>query len=226
MTNRCYARAAIGFLISAFCLSPPAASADPIVVTSGGFGLHTNDPTFWTFAGDGFVLRGGSDNLPGIGSEFREFQTCCRLGEPVDFSAHITRSTTIGELHGRDPVRFNGVSYSQVFWTGDLRFDAPPVVIPAGLSRSTDLTAPFTFSGQLSAFADPSRSGAPLFSTTLVGTGQATFGVLVFQPGRPGIGDLDFVFGPSASPVPEPATFVLLSTGFAAAIVRRRRAVS
>jgi hypothetical protein len=83
--------------------------------------------------------------------------------------------------------------------------------------------APFDFSGRLSAFADPSRTGAPLFSTNLVGTGQATFGVLLFQPGRPQIGDLDFVFGPSASPVPEPATLALLATGFAAAIIRRRR---
>jgi hypothetical protein len=38
--------------------------------------------------------------------------------------------------------------------------------------------------------------------------------------------ELSFVFGPSASPVPEPATLALLATGFAAAIVRRRRTAS
>jgi hypothetical protein len=84
------------------------------------------------------------------------------------------------------------------------------------------ITAPLDFSGQLSAFVDPSRTGAPLFSTTLVGSGQARLSLREHNPGLQFVA-LEFVFGPSAAPVPEPATFALLATGLAAAIVRQRR---
>ena len=216
MRHRASSLVVIGFILVAFGVSAPAALADPIVITSGSFGLHTSDPSFFTFTGDGFVFSGGSTSLSNIGEEFPFFHTCCRPGLPVDLSAHIGTGTIRDGFHST----FQGVTYDRLFWSGHLDFEAPSVAWPTDPTFGV-LAAPFQMTGQLTAFSDPSFSTRPLFSVDLVGSGTATLGVLPFSTnGIPG--DLDFTFSAQEAAAPEPASILLMMLGLGGVALRRR----
>ena len=100
---------------------------------------------------------------------------------------------------------------------------APPIA--AGV-LATHLTAPFLFSSQLTAFATPERTGPALFSVLLTGRGDTDVIIGVTSTGSSWeFEDLNYRFtSVSASPTPEPATFMLVAGALlsAHAITRRR----
>ena len=231
MTIRALPRTAVLFVFAVLVLSVAALRADPVVVTSGLFSAHSGGPaTNFHFIGEDFDLRASLDE-PGQTLTLGPLQTChtCPPGASIDLSSRAT-GTLVGQWVNPDfPNRFQGVEHPTVFFSGDLRFDAatvqaPPITRP---SEVVDLTAPFLFSGHLTAFGTPDRTGPALFSVMLTGHGDidlligASDTLPLWLPE-----DLDYRFtSASVSPTPEPGTLMLVAGGFLSANVIRRRSI-
>jgi hypothetical protein len=122
-----------------------------------------------------------------------------------------------------------------VYFGGAFDFGAVPLTVPdmppgqsgpdsEGLTR---LLTTFAFTGTLSAYADASLTGTPLFSTQLIGSGVVAAAFSNYPP-ETGIRvlQLDYHFS-QVAPTPEPGTWLLLGSGAAwvAARATRRRLV-
>ncbi|HET7696278.1 MAG TPA: PEP-CTERM sorting domain-containing protein [Vicinamibacterales bacterium] len=158
--------------------------------------------------------------------------TCspCTPGTSLNLSSNVT----IGNW-GAGAATIDGQSWGTVYYTGSLQFAAGSVIVPdvqpqpPGLDETVIVPAfsPFTFTGTLTGFADPSRTGAPLFSIQLAGGGSSPLGA-VAGFGNLGSGTfldyVDYSFNDVAS-TPEPGSLLLLGSGAAwiAARCRRRR---
>ena len=202
---------------------PSRAAGDPVTVTSG-FIIFTDEPGDFHFAGSGFSL--GGSWFPQLLSGTFWFNQCapCLPGSTVDFGVSTYAFSTDRSAIAGGTV--NGVSYPELFYTGEVTFHGPTVLAPAlDVDGRMRTSGSFTFTGRIAAFANEAQSGAPLFSGDLQGAGTAE---VFFGPGeRSGVSltDLEYRFEDQA-PVPEPGTIVLLATGLAAAAVRRRRGQS
>jgi hypothetical protein len=76
-------------------------------------------------------------------------------------------STAIGFRRTNLAV-FGGVSYPTLYYSGDISFDTALAAVAQGR-----VLQPFTFSGHISAFTNPSLTGPPVFDADLLGTGTA-----------------------------------------------------
>ena len=215
-----------GWLALGLMLSSTAASADPVrVVTDGFFGSGGDDTGLWV-VGSNFDLATGA--RPGASPVV----TCdpCTPGAEIDLSATVSIRDW-----GPGSATLDGRTYATVYYGGSLVFSAGSVIVPgvppqpAGLDETAIVPAftTFTFAGTLSGFADPSLTGAPLFSVDLAGSGSGPFAAIA------GFGNLgagvfldyvDYRFDEGA-PVPEPGSLLLFGSGAAwvAARCRRRR---
>ncbi len=217
------------FFLALFGLPLPL-RADPITLTGGtvqvGVGIHS---ARITLVGDGFLVRTATEDFaaPIAQGPFLE-GTSINLGglwHPTD-------------MHGGEGT-FNGVHYPELFFgisTSGGTFVTPTVTL-TGEGPHT-VTAPFTFSGFVTAYAT-SNAGSedmPVFTTTLIGSGtaRAAFFGLPSQFGIPALQSpielpgadyqLEYVF--SSSPVPEPGTLVLVGAGVLGIAAARHRSRS
>ena len=199
-----------------FCtLGATDAGADPVRITNGVLSVDSGDPLHFVFEAEGFRATGFdffSDENPG--------SRClpCAPGELVSMDASFGPDLGQGFFGGDG----GGDSGEPVFWEGFLQFDTG---VSAGGLEGITLSTPFTFVGELAAFADASRLGTPLFRESLIGSGRLFFLAVADEDDQPGglvTESMAYVFEPTA-PIPEPTTMLLVGAGLAGVARRATR---
>jgi hypothetical protein len=195
------------------------ARAEPIQVTGGSL-VFDFEGDFWQMSGSGFDIRGDL----GLGQFFPVTgpDNCfpCNPGDALDFSF-----TTNGQQPlGSGSATFEGTSYSDVFYRGELVTNAAAAPFPDTTADTVRIVQQFAMTGMLNAFLDPQFSTLA-FSTALTGSGRARTRYIRDEESGfyfPEEGQLVYDFEPAAQPVPEPATFLLVGLGIAALRLRSR----
>lgn len=213
-------RCLLGLALALAVCGGTSAAADPVTVTSGTI-VFTDEPGFFDISGDGFDISLLWSPRLVSGTPFgKHCESGCVPGTAVDFG---TTTHAFAAFQAGGTV--DGVMYPMLFAVGELTFNGPQFSAPSfdenGLARGA-----FTFDGNLSIFTDEPHTAPPVFARELTGQGTATVfgdvvspgGLFSFQSGD----DLHYTF---TSPVPEPATLVMLVSGLVggAAGLRRRR---
>jgi hypothetical protein len=221
------------FLVLPFAFVAHAASADPLRITGGAFLLDFEGDRF-TFNGDGFGLMTTESGIYSTKQFVSRGEptggwpptTCYFCDEPEGNLSDWSFATTGGEqLLGRGNVTLGAVNATNVDFVGSMRFNAVPTRISpsGGALEGFGLVAPFSFEATIRAIQD----GEELFARQFTGSGRV--GVPYEVSTRPGFVHLNADGGDtlfyrfSAEPIPEPGTFLLLGSGLAAAVMRRRR---
>lgn len=189
------------------------AKADTFTLTSGGmstsfgiFNINASGPNISIVAAAG----GDAGNLT--------FATCtpfpCAPGSILDVGGVVSPAQfNIG--FSSATVILNGVTFSNVFFTGEWTFTGSAVLPPDFVTGQT-FQVPFTMQGQLIGWVP---CGPPVsllrctqvFDINVTGSGIAFATIPQF-----GTRTVGYSFQPAAEPIPEPATFGLLGIGLIA----------
>jgi hypothetical protein len=205
----------LALMAVAFALVASGASADPIVVTSGNVFVGAPsglDPPF------GFTLTGNGTTINGV--DFALGFGGVTPGQTVNLSTSVTPSIDLGPTSST----VNGTTYT-AWLGGHLDFSAVPFTAPASKPGSIfSFAAPFTMTGTIGGFTNPSLNGKPLFSVDLRGRGTASTsvrdvgGFFLVQLGTA----YDFAPG---SPTPEPGTVLMIGTALIVVTSNRIRSL-
>lgn len=218
-------RKGVLFLLLAFALSARPALADPLRVTSGQFLLDI-EGDFFTFNGADFSIA--TSDLSILLYATKDFARCemnniapCVAfeseGQLVDWSFHTTGEE---QLLGRGDATVDGMTATGVDFLGSMRFDVVPTPLSPGGSLDFDFVAPFSFEATIRGV----QGGDQLFAHQLTGGGFVSVNYEgTLTPGVFSFADESIVYEFTAAPVPEPGTLLLVTSGLAGALLRRRR---
>jgi PEP-CTERM motif len=192
------------------------AKADTFTLTSGqmftGFDFFNINAS-----GPNISIGGGAAGESGN----RAFATCtfpCGPGSILNVGGTVSAAQlNIG--FSPSTVTLNGVTFPQIFFTGQLTFTGS-AVLPSDFVPEQPFRVPFTMQGQLIGFAPcPGTLRCnQVFDITVTGSGIATASFLQF-----GRRTAVYLFSPAVEPVPEPATLGLLGIGLSAVFAKVRR---
>jgi hypothetical protein len=145
-------------------------------VTSG-YVLFTDEPGSISLAGSGFDVGFGWAPLLLSGTFWSaECAAGCAPGAVVDYGTS-TYGFSDSPFISQGPAVIGNVAYDEVFFDGQLTLSGPAVTLPnAGNEDGIghEASGPFTFEGRILAYADETRTGVPVFTLDLVGSGTAT----------------------------------------------------
>lgn len=232
MTRRGFHAGTIAFLLSLLVVGVGVGHADPLVITSGFLTDEEGNPPMFEFTGGNFDIRAMFlvPTLVPVAKDIGPLETCftCAPGTAIDLSSRA--SGAIGEwMSLAIPIRFQGAEYANVFFSGDVNFDAPTVTAPevtVPLFFDQHVIAPFLFHGQLAGFSTPERTGPSLFAVGLTGRGDVDVTLSPLAANLFAVEAINYRFSSAASaPTPEPAPLLLVGGWLlgAQAIRRRRR---
>jgi hypothetical protein len=185
-------------------------SADPIQVTGGSAFMY------WDGTGSFATLQGSGLNVvtDTYGGGLLGFNAgTAQLDGGIVFG-------TLGAAPHTWNVTVDGTDYV-AYLDGFLSFDTEPFVAPpaTGVAVAT-FSTPFTLNGRLRGSSGPQGSGSVLFDVQLAGSGTAS---TVARPVSPDIylvnGGVTYELGAAT---PEPATLLLMGSGLAGVLLRRR----
>ena len=199
----------LGFLTLA---SAAPATADPIRVTGGSTFLYWDGAfTSVTLAGDGLAVR-----ADGRGGGIAFLTTGTHTLDGTFFFSHVHTPHTWS-------VTVDGVDY-EVFLQGALAFGTNPFGVPSAVRGETAIfETSFMMSGQLRGTTGSSGTGAVLFDVLLSGTGIASTSGVAVDTDLYRTGGVLYEFTGDVAPTPEPATLLLMGTGVAGVLLRRRQ---